>query len=49
MQVVVFFFFFLTVKYSVLVRDQEIAIGNCFLEISNLISTTFHILVNALA
>lgn len=42
-------YIFLRVKYSTLARDQEIAIGNCFLEISDLISTTLCILVNVLA
>jgi len=37
------------VKYSELARDQEVAVGNCFLETSGLISTTFCILVNVLA
>lgn len=38
-----------TVKYAVLARDQEIAIGNCFLDTRDLISTIFHILVYLLA
>lgn len=41
--------FFFIIKYSLLARDQEIAIWNCFLKISDLISATFTILVNVLA